>query len=426
MKRAATLFATLLATATALADVTAIRAGTLVDPAKGTALTNQTILIEDGVIKAIGPTLTIPMGARIVDLSHEWVTAGLIDAHTHLALTMQPGNAAFEAMFLKESATYRALRAAHHGEALLHQGFTTIRDLGNGADYVMMDVRRGIANGWFAGPTILTTGKIITPFGGQSNKIPAEQGSFWKYEYIDADTPDEIRKAVRVNIYYGADVIKMALDNQSYHYSVQELKAGVDEAHHAGVPVAVHVYGGEALDNAIEAGVDSIEHGFDLTDAQMRKMKDKGIFLVGTDMPFAHLDFSGSAGGIFPDPPDVMAKKIVDRLTRAHKIGVRMAFGSDTAIEMPGRTRADQMLDYLAVWRQANIPAMEVLKDWTAEPAALLGLSNSRGRLAPGLQADIIAMPADPIRDLENLRKVDFVMKDGVIVRFDGGPQASH
>lgn len=412
--------AALLVAGAARADVVALRAGTVIDPATGAVTHDQTILVEDGVIKAVGAKVAIPAGATTLDLSREWVMPGLMDAHTHLTLTEVVGNAPFESFFLKETTAYRAMRGLHNAEIVARAGFTTIRDVGNAAEYAMMDVRRGIEQGWFPGPNVLTTGKIITPFGGQSNKIPAEQGSFWKYEYIDADGPAEIRKAVRVNIYYGADVIKLVLDNSPYHYSVEEVRAAVDEAHHAGIPVSVHVYGGEAADNAIEAGVDSIEHGFDLTDAQLKKMKDKGIFLVSTDFPRAHLDIVGNSGGIFPDPPPVFAPKIIDRLTRAYRLGVRLVFGSDTVIEMEGRTRADLMLDYLAVWRSAGVKPMDVLKGWTSEAAALMRVDKVRGRVAEGYQADLIAMPADPVADTENLRRVDFVMRGGRVLRGQG------
>jgi imidazolonepropionase-like amidohydrolase len=280
----------------------------------------------------------------------------------------------------------------------------------------MSDVRRAIEAGWFLGPTIIDSGKIIAPFGGQSRNIPPKQGPFWQFEYIDADGPAEIRKAVRTNIYYGAGVIKLVADNNPYHYSIEEFRAAVDEAHRAGIPVAVHVYAGDALENAIEAGVDSIEHGFDLTDAQMKRMKDKGIFLVGTDFPRAHLDIVGTSGGILPEPA-VLATKIIDRLKRANRIGVRMAFGSDTVIDMPGRTRADLMFDYLAVWRAAGVAPVDILRAMTTNAAELLRINKTRGSIAEGLSADIVATAANPLEDIESLRKIDFVMKDGKIVR---------
>ena len=406
----------LLIAAPLYAQVVAIRAGTVIDPAHGTSAKDQVILVEGGKIKAMGAGLAIPAGAEVIDLSHEWLTPGLIDAHTHMTLTEIEGDAPFESFYLNQSSTLRGLRGLHNSMEVLRAGFTTLRDVGNSAEWAMSDVRRAIESGWFVGPTIIDSGKIIAPFGGQSRNIPPKQGPFWQFEYIDADGPAEIRKAVRTNIYYGAGVIKLVADNNPYHYSIEEFRAAVDEAHRAGIPVAVHVYAGDALENAIEAGVDSIEHGFDLTDAQMKRMKDKGIFLVGTDFPRAHLDIVGTSGGILPEPA-VLAPKIIDRLKRANRVGVRMAFGSDTVIDMPGRTRADLMFDYLAVWRAAGVAPMDILRAMTTNAAELLRINKTRGSIAGGLSADIVATPANPLEDIEGLRKIDFVMKDGKIVR---------
>jgi imidazolonepropionase-like amidohydrolase len=406
----------LLITAPLYAEVVAIRAGTVIDPAHGTNAKDQVILVEGGKIKAVGTGLAIPAGAEVIDLSHEWVTPGLMDAHTHMTLTEIEGDAPFESFYLNQSSTLRGLRGLRNSMDVLHAGFTTLRDVGNSAEWAMSDVRRAIESGWFVGPTIIDSGKIIAPFGGQSRNIPPKQGPFWQFEYIDADGPAEIRKAVRTNIYYGAGVIKLVADNNPYHYSIEEFRAAVDEAHRAGIPVAVHVYAGDALENAIEAGVDSIEHGFDLTDAQMKRMKDKGIFLVGTDFPRAHLDIVGTSGGILPEPA-VLAPKIIERLKRANRVGVRMAFGSDTVIDMPGRTRADLMFDYLAVWRAAGVAPMDILRAMTTNAAELLRINKTRGSIGEGLSADIVATPANPLDDIEALRKIDFVMKDGKVVR---------
>jgi imidazolonepropionase-like amidohydrolase len=395
----------------------AIRAGGIVDPVKGSVAKNQVILVENGKIKQVGPDVAIPPGVPAIDLSREWVSPGLMDAHVHLTLTeVTGGNAPFESFYLKESSTYRGLRGLRNAQDLLRAGFTTVREVGNDANYATEDVRRAIQAGMFDGPTILSAGKIIAPFGGQSTAIPPEQGPFWRYEYIDADTPEEMRKAVRENIYYGVDVIKLVADNSPFHYSVDEIKAAVDEAHHAGRTVAVHVYGGEPADNVIEGGVDSLEHGFFLTDEQLQKMKQKGMFLVGTDIPRSQLDLLGTSGGIFP-APEVLAPKIIDRLRRAYRIGVKMAFGTDVVIEVPNKTRADLMFDYLAVWRQAGIPAPEILRCMTVNPAELMHINQQRGSIAPGLAADLVAMPANPLEDIESLRKINFVMKDGKVIR---------
>jgi imidazolonepropionase-like amidohydrolase len=414
MKYVFALLAVLLA-APLCAEVVAIRAGTVIDPAHSVSAKDQVILVENGKIKSIGADLPIPAGAQLIDLSHEWVTPGLIDAHTHMSLT-EIDNAPFETYYLNQSSTLRGLRGLHNVMQALQAGFTALRDVGNSAAWAMSDVRRAIDSGWFAGPTIIDSGKIIAPYGGQSQNIPPEQGQFWRFEYLDADSPDEIRKAVRTNIYYGAAVIKLVADNNRYHYSVEEIRAAVDEAHRAGIPVAVHAYTGDAAESAIEAGVDSIEHGFDLNDAQLKRMKEKGIFLVGTDFPRAHLDLYGDSGGLLPEPA-VLAPQIIDRLKRAHRIGVRMAFGTDTTMDMPGRTRADLMFDYLAVWRAAGVPPADILRAMTVDAAELLRINKARGNIAVGLSADLVAMPANPLEDIENLRRIDFVMKDGKVVR---------
>jgi len=277
------------------AEKYAIHAGHLIDPSTGAVMPDQTIIVADGRIQSIGAGERVQKDAVPIDLSQEWVLPGLMDAHTHLSLTEIGSDALpLESTYLRDSTALRALRGEYNARALVRAGFTTIRDVGNSGDYAMQDVRRAVEAGWFLGPTVVDAGKIIAAYGGQSHEIPPEQGALWRYDYIDADSVAEIRKAVRMNIYHGAGVIKLVLDNSPYHYSVDEVRAAVDEAHRAGVGVAVHVYGGEPADNAIEAGVDSIEHGFELTDAQLSKMKAKGIFLVGTDYPRAHLDIIGT------------------------------------------------------------------------------------------------------------------------------------
>ena len=403
-------------TSSATAQVVALRAGNVIDSAKGTVAKNQIILIQDGKITAIGAAVAIPKDAQVIDLSNEWVMPGLIDAHTHLTLTEIPGKAPFEASYLKEGSALRGFRGLHNAQIILQAGFTTVREVGNEANYACSDLKKAFREGWFDGPTVQCAGKIIGQFGGQSGNVPPEQGAFWKFEYIDADSPDEIRHGIHENIYYGADVIKLVADNSAFHYSEADIRAAVEEAHSAGRPVAVHVYGGPAADNVIRGGADSVEHGFELNDDQLRLMKEKGTFLVGTDFPTAHLAGLSPSNDVLAHA-DVLGAKIIDRLGRAHRIGVKMAFGSDTVTEMPGRTRADMMLDYLAVWRAAGVPPADILKAMTTNGAELLRIAKDRGAIAPGQFADIIAMPADPLQEIESLRKVNFVMKNGKVVR---------
>ena len=392
------------------AQTVAIRAGHLIDPATGLVTQNQIILVKDQKVVDVGPSLTIPAGSDVIDLTTEWVMPGIMDAHTHITQSVQRFSE-LDANYLREDTPFRALRGLYTGQMLLNAGITTVRDVGNDANFAAVALRRAINRGWFVGPTVLTAGKIIAPFGGQSGGIPQEIGPFWQFEYYDADNVAEIRKAIHENIFYGADLIKLVADNSAYHYSVEEIRAAVDEAHHAGRAVAVHVMGGEAASNVIEGGVDSIEHGFFLTDDQLRRMKEKGIFLAGTDFPAAHFE-AGEMGNA-----KVMGAAIIDRLTRAYKIGVKMAFGTDIVTDAPNETRVDMTWDYLAVWRTAGVPPAEILKCMTTNNAELFRISKQRGAIAKGLFADIIAMPASPLDDIEALRKVNFVMKNGAVVR---------
>lgn len=259
-------------------------------------------------------------------------------------------------------------------------------------------------------------GKIIGPFGGQSKGMPEEVGPFWRHEYIDADTVDEIRKAIHENIYYGADVIKLASDNSDYFYAEEQIRAAAEESHNAGRALAVHVYGGKAADNVIRGGADSLEHGFALTLDQLKLMKEKGTWLVGTDFPEAHLAGLNPSNETLADAKK-LGGQIIERLRNANKVGVKMAFGSDTVTAMHGRTRADMVFDYLAVWKAAGVSNVDILRAMTTNCAELLRIGKERGMIAAGQYADIIAMPGDPLQEIETLRKIDFVMKDGRVVR---------
>jgi len=393
------------------AQTIAIRAGNVVDPANGTVARNQIILVRDGKISEIGVGIGIPKDAQVVDLENEWVMPGIMDAHTHVTLVERGHGIPLSEDYLEKGKGTRVLEGLRISQTLLNAGITTVRDVGNEGNYASVDVRNAINKGWFVGPTILTSGKIIAAFGGQSKNMPPDIGAFWRFEYLDADGPEEIRKAIRENIFYGADLIKLVADNSPYHYSEEEIRAAAYETHHANRALAVHVLGGEAARNVILGGADSIEHGWDLDDDLLRLMKEKGTFLAGTDFPSAHLEAAEYKN----------AKKrgadILDRLTRAYKIGVKMAFSTDAVFDLPGKTRADMTWDYLAVWRAAGIPPADILKAMTTNCAELLRIQKDRGAIAAGLYADIVAMPENPLDNVESLRKINFVMKNGAIIR---------
>ena len=396
----------------AFAQTIAIRAGNLIDPAHGTVAKNQIILVKDMKIIDVGPNAAIPKDAVVVDLSHSWVMPGIMDAHTHITSGQKDWD--LEKSYLHEDSAFRALRGLKTARTLLEAGITTVRDVGNDANFAAVDVRKALEQGWFDGPTVLTAGKIIAPYGGQSGNTSAEFGPYWRFEYIDADGPEEIRKAVRENIFQGADLIKLVADNSKFFYSLEEIRAAVEEAHRAGLAVAVHVLFPEPAKNVVLGGADSIEHGFFLTDEVLQLMKEKGTFLVGTDFPSQHF----ARGGFMSEPEaKQLGSVIIDRLHRAYKIGVKMGFGTDIVIDLPDESRADMTWDYLAIWRQAGVPAMELLKCMTTNDAELLRIDKNRGAISTGLFADIIAMPDSPLDNTEALRKINFVMKNGKIIR---------
>ncbi len=410
-------FLALAAAGLAATSTTALRVGHLIDPATGKAASNQIVLVKNGKIAEVGPAVKIPAGAEVVDLSKAWVMPGLMDAHTHM--TLKNMSLGLEVLYLRQSSAARALVGLRNAQDVLRAGFTTIRDVGNEANFASVDLRNAINRGLFDGPTILTTGKIIAPFGGQSSRISPEQGRFWQYEYIDADTPDEVRKAVRQVIYYGADAVKLVADNSPFHYSLAEIQAAVSEAHAAGRAVSVHIFaGGEPARICILGGVDSIEHGMLLEDELLALMKEKGTALVGTEFPEAHIAALDPGGQSF-GPAKEFAAAIIDRLRRAYRAGVTLVFGTDTVSDLPGRSRPQMMLDYLAGWQAAGVPAAETLKAMTTNAAKLLRIDKERGAAAAGFAADLIAMPANPLEDVQALRGVDFVMKNGKIVRND-------
>lgn len=390
----------------------ALKVGHLIDPATGAVAERQVVLVKDGRITGVGANLAIPAGAEVVDLSESWVMPGIMDAHTHVTFGAREWKEMGAANYAREGTGLRSLRGLHTAQVLLRAGITTVRDIGNEANYAAVDLRRALGAGWFEGPTIQSAGKIIGPTGGQLGGLTFEAGPIWQFEYLDANSPDEVRKAVRQNLYYGANVIKLVSDSNRYFYSLAEIQAGVEEAHRAGVALAVHVMGGEAARNVILGGADSIEHGFYLSDELLKLMKEKGTFLVGTDFPESHFLAGGGLPGGRED-----AAAIVDRLRRAYRIGVKMGFATDIVIDLPGKTRADMTWDYLAVWRAAGIPNAHVLKCMTTWNAELLRIQDQRGAIRPGLWADVIAMPRNPLEDTEALRGVSFVMKNGKVIR---------
>ena len=399
------------------AQTIAIEAGRLVDPATGTASEDQVILVEDGLIQAVGVGLAIPAGATVIDLSGQWVMPGLFDAHTHMCLNIKRERHASNSFFtsLLDSTGYRAIQGVANARAMLHAGFTTIRDVGNAGNYADTDLRHAIEEGLVPGPTMQNSGRIITPYGGQW-QLQQDKRDLDKPEYLYADTRDELKKAIRENIYFGATVIKIVVDDQPYIYSPEDIRFMVEEAEKAGVKVAAHCWTEQGARNAIAAGVTSIEHGPDMPDDVLRLAKEKGIYLVGTELTEMPLY---EPGDLTDQEVRDLHEQFIDRLRRAYRLDVPMAFGSDVVFVTDGYTRGTATLTYLENFRKAGVPAPYALKMMTTNAADLMGLSDERGAIRPGLAADLIAMPANPLDDLRALHDVSFVMKDGVVFRHD-------
>src|SRR5215470_7006830 len=238
---------------------TAVRAGRLIDPATGTVTTDQIILIKDRKFEAIGPKVAIPAGAEVIDLSGLTVMPGLVDAHNHLAITYKvvPERNNYYVTVISDSTPLRAIQAASNGIQMLAAGFTIVRDMGNNGLYADTALRQAIEEGWIPGPQIINAGIIIGSTGGQF--WPTPEMGIQKHvvypEYIEADTPDEIVKAVRQNMLYGAKVIKICVDCKPYGYTADEIRLFIREAARVGMKVEGHVQTVNGAKNAIEAGI---------------------------------------------------------------------------------------------------------------------------------------------------------------------------
>jgi imidazolonepropionase-like amidohydrolase len=392
------------------ADVIAIRAGRLIDPETGRSSANQIIIVDAGKFKEIGANVNIPAGAQIIDLSNYSILPGLVDAHNHLALTYKkdPENNVYYLTSVLDSTAMRAIQAVSNGITMMSSGFTVVRDLGNAANYADTALRTAIEQGWVPGPTVINSGIIIGGMGGQFYPVP-ERASLVYPEYLDADTPDEIVKAVRKNILYGAKVIKIMVDAKPYGYTVDEMKLFIAEAAKSGMKVAGHVQTPAGARRAIEAGIWSIEHSTALDDETHKAMAKKGIWRVGTETPFT--EYMGTKERF---------DRTVAGIKNAYQNHVKMAFSTDADYYIPGMTRGQIVIDFLRSWKAAEIPAPEILKILTTNGYKVCDIYEKRGPIKAGLPADLIAVAGNPLDDIDSLRKVQFVMKDGMVFKHDG------
>lgn len=403
-----------------------IRAGKLIDVRSGKMLSDQTIVIRGDRIERVAAAaeVPVPVGAQVVDLGRATVLPGLIDAHTHIFLTGE-FHGRYEEQLLKESWQYRTIEAVVNVRKDLEAGFTSMRDVETeGAMYSDVDVRDAINRGLIPGPRLQVATRALSttggyPLEGYSPEVQVPTG----VQIVDG--PDEARKAVRTQIKYGADLIKIYGTHRFYFtpdgklvsiatFTLDEVRAIVDEAHREGVKVACHAYGGEGLHNCIDGGVDSIEHGLDLDDAAIQKMILKGIYLVPTLYVY---DYEPQEDLVLSGGKTTRAKIHEPSFRKALDRGVKIAFGTDAG-PFPHGTQAKEF-EYMTNYGMSSLMAIESA---TMEAAALMGWSDRVGAIEPGKFADLIAVEGNPLEDIKQLEHVKFVMKGGQIVRNDLGP----
>src|SRR5574338_18986 len=416
------LFVTIPATAQTAVPIIVVKAGRLIDPETATVTTNQIILIEGERIKAVGANLAIPTGATVIDLSKLTVLPGLVDTHTHMAMTYkeQPENNYYYLTFVTDSTPLRAIQAASNGIQLLNSGFTVIRDVGNNAMYADTALRQAIEQGWLPGPTVIPSGPIIGSTGGQfwpTAEMYKEHKLMFP-EYIDADTPDEIVKAIRQNMLFGARTIKLCVDCKPWGYSVDDIKLAITEAAKGGCKVEGHVQTPDGAQRAIDAGIYIIAHGNALTPEHHRQMAEKGIFRAGTDTPFTK--YRGS---------EVDLKHTVAKLRDAWEKKVPLTFSTDFDYwnermkdDKTGEwlTSGEMAIAFLDTWKAANIPPADILRAITINGYKAADVIKERGPIKAGLFADLIAVAGDPLTDIDALRNVQVVMKNGMGLKKDG------
>ncbi len=423
--------------------VTLIKAGRLLDPRTGNVLLPAAVLIEEGKIKEVGPPVQVqaasPAGVKIIDLGSATLLPGLIDGHTHLFMDIvvlpeveqdRHSNGLFAPELLLsivESPSKRTLLGAQMAREDLESGITTVRNLGHSGIDGDTELRDAINAGRVPGPRILAAGRKLETHGETyvHNLNPALADSILQQEFLLFDSADQARQAVRQNVFHNVDVIKVTAEE---NLTVPELAAAIEEAHRNHLKVAVHAIDKTSIQTAIDAGADSIEHGNEVTDEQLKQMRDKGIYLDLTPTFYGggYLKF---AEPVIVIPPAARAERLssaarskqrYDQLVqRVLKSGVKFAAGSDMCWFYPGKTRGQSSTVTFGNLRQAGMPALDVIRAVTVNAAEMLGWQDKVGAIEPGKFADLVAVAGDPVTDITELERVRFVMKNGEVVKND-------
>jgi imidazolonepropionase-like amidohydrolase len=403
--------------------ITVIKAGKLIDTENGKVLNDQIIIIYNDTIKAVGSDLEIPKDAKVIDLSKATVLPGLIDCHTHI--TEQPSGDYYGDIFRKSPIDY-AVIAHIYAKRTLEAGFTTCRDVGAEA-FIDVALRNAINNGDIEGPRLLVATLFIGSTGSHGDLNGFSPFLDWKFPKEMkgvADGVDELRKQVRYNIKYGADVIKFGAsagvltEEESVgapQFSQEEMNAIVDEAKLWGKKACAHAHGTLAIKMAVKAGVASIEHGSFLDDEAIALMKEHGTYL---DADIYNDEYIMAEYKRLGYPDKILNKeKLVGQVQResfrkAVQAGVKITFGTDAGV-YPHGWNAKQF-KYMVKF---GLTPMQAIQAATVNASDLLGWKNKVGSITPGKYADIIAVSANPLDDVSVLENVKFVMKGGVVYK---------
>ncbi|HEX8493872.1 MAG TPA: amidohydrolase family protein [Pyrinomonadaceae bacterium] len=416
-------------TRAAVVSVVLIRAGRLLDVRAGRVLENQGILVENDRIKSVGPFAEVrgraPSSARLVDLSNSTVLPGLSDCHTHVLLQGDITVEDYDVQLLKESIPYRTIRATVAARNALMNGFTAIRDLETeGAMYADVDVKTAINRGVIPGPRMFVSTRAFSatgmyPLSGYSWELRMPEG----VQIVDG--ADNIRRAVREQVKYGADWIKVYFDRRYYmkdgalhswvNFTDEEMRTFVEESHRLGRRVAAHAMGREGIDAALRVGVDSIEHGYGLDEELMERMVKQGTYWCPTIYVGVYVAEGRAAAGapIWLTMRDLEAKAFGVALRK----GVKIAFGTDVG-GFSWDVNAAKEFTYMVRY---GMTPMQAIQSATIVAAELLERPNDMGAIEAGKYADIVAVAGDPLRDVTELERIRFVMKGGQIVRNELG-----